>query len=113
MAGIEFAKTLRIMRNYAKVGGKIGKPGYRTPSSFQAKVFAVVKKIPSGKTLTYKQVAVAIGQPKAFRAIGNALSKNYDDSIPCHRVVRSDGKIGEYNRGQSQKAKLLKKEGAV
>ena len=98
------------MRQYAKVGGREGKPGYRTPSAFQSKVFAVVKKIPKGKTLTYKQVAEKIGQPGAYRAVGNALNKNYDPAIPCHRVVRSDGSVGGYNRGSDQKAKILKAE---
>lgn len=98
------------MRQYAKVGGQEGKLGYRTPSAFQSKVYAVVKKIPKGKTLTYKQVAEKIGQPGACRAVGNALNKNYDPAIPCHRVVRSDGSMGGYNRGSDQKAKILKAE---
>ena len=99
-----------IMRQYAKVGGRPGKPGYRTPSAFQAKVYAVVKKIPKGKTLTYKQVAERIGQPGAYRAVGNALNKNYDPTIPCHRVIRSDGTVGGYNRGSDNKAKILAEE---
>lgn len=101
------------MRNYSKTGGKIGLPGYRTPSSFQAKVFAEVKKIPKGKTFTYKQVAIAIGNPKAYRAVGNALNKNCDPNVPCHRVVRSDGNIGGFNGGTNRKMKLLKSEGAI
>ncbi len=99
------------MRNYAKAGGKEGKPGYRTPSSFMAKVFAVVAKIPKGKTLTYKEVAQKIGNPEASRAVGNALNKNRDPKIPCHRVVRSDGNVGGFNRGTEAKMELLKKEG--
>lgn len=78
--------------------------------TFQEKVYAVVKKIPEGKTLTYKQVAEKIGMPKAYRAVGNILNKNYDPKIPCHRVVRSDGKTGGYNRGSEGKAKILAKE---
>lgn len=77
---------------------------------FQSKVYAVVKKIPRGQTLTYKQVAVKIGNPKAVRAVGNALNKNYDPSIPCHRVIKSNGKTGGYNRGAANKKRLLKKE---
>lgn len=57
--------------------------------------------------MTYKQVAILAGRPKAFRAVGNILNKNYDPKIPCHRVIRSDGKTGGYNRGASQKAKIL------
>ena len=88
---------------------KISKP--LTP--FQSKVYAVVKKIPKGKTLTYQQVAVKIGKPNATRAVGNALNKNYDLSVPCHRVIKSDGKTGGYNRGATNKKRLLKKEGAL
>lgn len=99
------------MRNYAKVGGRKGRPGYRTPSPFRSKVFAVVAKIPKGKVLTYKKVAKRAGSPKASRAVGNILNKNFDSKIPCHRVIRSDGKPGGYNRGAKCKVELLKKEG--
>jgi len=81
--------------------------------SFQKKVYEVVRKIPKGKVLTYKEVAKRVGRPKAWRAVGNILSKNHDPEIPCHRVVRSDGKIGGYNKGKKQKLYLLKKEGVV
>jgi O-6-methylguanine DNA methyltransferase len=80
---------------------------------FTQKVFEVVSEIPKGKTLTYKEVAKKAGRPKAYRAVGNILNKNYDPKIPCHRVVRSDGKTGGYNRGDKKKIELLKKEGAV
>lgn len=79
--------------------------------TFTQKVYAVVKKIPKGKILTYKEVANKAGSPRAFRAVGNILNKNYDPKIPCHRVVRSDGKTGGYNRGAENKIKILKKEG--
>ncbi|MFA6077462.1 MAG: MGMT family protein [Candidatus Paceibacterota bacterium] len=78
--------------------------------SFTQKVLEVVSKIPKGKTLTYKEVAQRVGNPKAYRAVGNILNKNYNPKIPCHRVVRSDGKIGGYNRGEKKKRALLKKE---
>lgn len=80
--------------------------------TFSEKVYEAVRKIPKGETRTYKQVAKLAGSPKAFRAVGNILNKNYDPKIPCHRVVRSDGKTGGYNRGVEQKAKILKTEGA-
>ena len=80
---------------------------------FKDKVFAVVSKIPKGKTLTYKQVAKLAGSPNAYRAVGNIISKNYNPKIPCHRVVRSDGGMGGYNRGVENKIKLLKKEKAI
>lgn len=80
-------------------------------NSFTRKVYWIVKKIPKGKVLTYKEVAKRAGKPKAYRAVGNILNKNYDPRIPCHRVIRSDGKIGGYNRGVVNKIKILKKEG--
>ena len=81
--------------------------------SFTQKVYDVVSKIPKGSTLTYKEVAKRAGSSDASRAVGNILNKNYDSTIPCHRVVRSDGKTGGYNRGVDVKIKLLKKEGAI
>lgn len=78
---------------------------------FQKAVFAVVKGIPKGSALTYKQVAEAAGYPNAFRAVGSLLKTNFDPSIPCHRVIRSDGQIGSYNRGETLKQYLLKEEG--
>lgn len=78
--------------------------------TFQQKVLNVVGKIPRGEVLTYKQVAKRAGSPRACRAVGNILNKNYNPNIPCHRVVRSDGKIGGYNRGAEKKKDLLKKE---
>ncbi len=74
---------------------------------FKRKVFEAVKKIPRGRILTYKQVAEIAGNPKAARAVGNILNGNYDPAIPCHRVIRSDGKTGGYNRGAAKKADLL------
>lgn len=81
--------------------------------TFQEQVYAVVKKIPAGKVLTYKQVAERVGKPGAYRAVGNILNKNYDKLIPCHRVVRSDGRTGGYNRGEERKRNILKNEGVV
>jgi O-6-methylguanine DNA methyltransferase len=63
--------------------------------------------------LTYKEVAGKAGRPRAWRAAGNILNHNYDPQIPCHRVIRSDGNIGGYNRGEKKKLSLLKKEGAI
>ncbi len=63
----------------------------------------VVRKIPKGKTLTYKEVAKRAGNALASRAVGNIMKGNYKKDVPCHRVIRSDGKVGEYNRGGSKK----------
>ena len=80
---------------------------------FQLKVWNYLMKIPKGKILTYKEVARAIGKPKSFRAVANAVGKNpFPPNIPCHRVVRSDGGIGGYSGkgGINQKIKLLRSE---
>lgn len=80
-------------------------------SAFSKKVYDVVRQIPKGSVLTYKEVAARAGSPWAFRAVGNILSKNYNPEIPCHRVIRSDGKLGGYNRGELLKREILEKEG--
>lgn len=79
--------------------------------TFTEKVRDVVMKIPEGKTLTYKDVAKRAGSPKAYRAVGSIMSKNYDPQIPCHRVIKSDGGMGGYNRGgASRKQEILDRE---
>lgn len=78
--------------------------------SFAQKVLRVVAKIPKGKALTYKEVARKAGKPQAYRAVGNILSTNYDPKIPCHRVIRSDGFLGGYNRGAKKKRALIRAE---
>ena len=79
-------------------------------SDFAYQIYKVVKRIPKGQTMTYKQVAIAAGYPNASRAVGNILNKNYDPAIPCHRVIRSDGKTGGYNRGAKLKIEILAEE---
>ena len=81
--------------------------------TFKEKVLTVVQQIPKGKTLTYKQVATKAGSANASRAVGSILKRNYNPDIPCHRVIRSDGVAGEYNRGRENKIKLLRTEGAI
>ena len=79
--------------------------------TFSERVYAVVARIPRGKTMTYKQVAAKAGNSGAARAVGTLMSHNYNEKIPCHRVVRSDGTIGNYNRGgPSRKIELLLEE---
>jgi methylated-DNA-[protein]-cysteine S-methyltransferase len=80
---------------------------------FRERVLEVVKHIPKGKTLTYKDVAALAGNPLAARAVGSIMRTNWDPTIPCHRVVRSDGKVGGYNRGIERKKMRLKEEGAI
>jgi len=79
---------------------------------FAAAVCRVVKTIPRGEMWSYKKVAALAGRPGAFRAVGNIMSRNDDPSVPCHRVIRSDGKIGGYNGMMGKKLALLKQEGA-
>ena len=81
-------------------------------SNFSERVLGVVKKIPKGRVLTYKAVARLAGSSMASRAVGNILNKNRNPKIPCHRVIRSDGTPGGYNRGTKKKLHILRKEGA-
>lgn len=82
-------------------------------TNFEKEVYSLVRTIKSGQTMTYAEVAMAIGYPRAARAVGNVLNKNHDPSVPCHRIIRSDGQTGGYNRGAVFKAKLLRKENAI
>jgi len=82
-------------------------------TEFQIKVWKEIVKIPYGETITYKELAVAIGEPNSSRAVANACGKNpYPPTIPCHRVIRSDGQLGGYSGkgGIKTKKKLLKEE---
>lgn len=80
-------------------------------SSFKERVLSAVKGIPRGGVLTYKDIARLAGSIRAFRAVGNILNKNYNPDIPCHRVIRSDGRAGGYNRGKKKKLFILSQEG--
>ncbi len=83
---------------------------------FQIKVWNAISKIPKGKVKTYKELARSIRKPKASRAVANACGKNpFPIKIPCHRVIRSDGRLGGYSgrRGIETKRKLLKSEGII
>ena len=82
-------------------------------TEFQIKVWKEISKIPYGETRTYKDLAIAIGEPNSSRAVANACGKNpYAPKIPCHRVIRSDGKLGGYSGkgGVKKKSLLLKAE---
>lgn len=81
--------------------------------SFQEKVYALAKKIPQGKVATYGQLAKMAGNPKAARAVGMCMSRNSDpETIPCHRVVASNGKLTGYAfGGTNTKREKLEKEG--
>ncbi|MFH1782500.1 MAG: MGMT family protein [Candidatus Omnitrophota bacterium] len=80
-------------------------------TSFEKKVYTVVKRIPAGETRSYAWVAREIGSPKAVRAVGRALNNNpYPLIVPCHRVIHSDGRLGEYVFGSELKKRLLETE---
>jgi methylated-DNA-[protein]-cysteine S-methyltransferase len=81
-------------------------------NSFGDRVRDAVRQIPKGETRSYGEVAKAIGYSGAARAVGTVMKNNYDPTVPCHRVIRSDGKIGGYNRGGLEvKKRLLRAEG--
>ena len=81
---------------------------------FSEQVRSAVRQIPKGQTKSYGEVALAIGHAGAARAVGTIMRNNFDPTVPCHRVIRADGKIGEYNRGGSDaKRALLISEGVV
>ncbi len=83
-------------------------------SGFQQKVYGATRRIPRGQVSTYKEIALAIGKPGAARAVGNALNKNpFPIEVPCHRVVRSDLKLGGFSKGPREKKRLLEKEGVL
>lgn len=80
-------------------------------NDFQKKVLLEVKKIPHGEVRTYKQISEAINS-KAYRAVGTAIGKNpLPLIIPCHRVIRSDFKVGGFFGGSEMKKEILKNEG--
>ena len=125
--------TSRIIPAQTKSVGKFSLGGQAIPimkKNFNERVWAITKKIPRGKVSTYADLAQALGNPKASRAVGNALNRNpysYSASglprrssasaerrrVPCHRVVRSDGGLGGYASGINKKIAILKKEGVV
>lgn len=78
-------------------------------TEFQKKVWKEILKIPKGQTRTYKDIALSIGSPKSYRAVANACGKNpLPVTIPCHRVIKSDGSIGGYSaKGGVKKKKIL------
>lgn len=81
--------------------------------SFNEKCYALLKLIPKGKVTTYKKIANALNT-NAWRAVGSAMARNKNLFIvPCHRVVRSDGAIGQYALGTDKKSELLLNEGVA
>jgi methylated-DNA-[protein]-cysteine S-methyltransferase len=78
---------------------------------FYEKVYELLRKIPKGKVTTYKIIANKLNS-NAYRAVGNACKRNkFLYKIPCYKVVKSDGSVGEYSKGKRKKILLLRKEG--
>ncbi len=83
-------------------------------TAFQRQVWEELRKIPLGQTRSYGQIAAAIGRPAAMRAVGNACANNpVAIAIPCHRVLRNDGKLGGYAWGSERKQALIAAEQAA
>ena len=81
-------------------------------TTFEKKVYKALLFIPEGEVKSYEWLAKKIGNPKAARAVGNALNKNpFPGIIPCHRIIRKDGSIGGFAKGTALKKKLLAREG--
>jgi O-6-methylguanine DNA methyltransferase len=81
-------------------------------TDFEKRVYKATLAIPKGEVRSYKWVAGTIGNPRSCRAVGNALNKNpYAPTVPCHRVIKSDGSVGGFALGLKMKRRLLKREG--
>ncbi len=81
-------------------------------SDFQRRALARLRRVPAGSVISYQGLAAAIGMPSAQRAIGNTVASNpVPIYVPCHRVIRSDGSLGNYGGGPERKLKLLRAEG--
>ena len=81
--------------------------------TFNEKCYEKLMKVPHGRVTTYAEIARAL-KTKAYRAVGGAMKKNTNaPRVPCHRVVKSNGDVGEYNEGTHKKIKLLEREGHI
>jgi methylated-DNA-[protein]-cysteine S-methyltransferase len=77
-------------------------------------VYTLLTEIPPGKVSTYRDIATALGRPKASRLIGSIIANNPNPiSVPCHRVIKSNGEIGGFMYGQQKKREILEKEGII
>jgi len=81
---------------------------------FQQKVWRELRRLPRGRTVSYKELAQRAGSPRGFRAVGQANGRNpVPIIVPCHRVIAADGSLGGYSSGLERKRWLLKHEGAI
>jgi len=80
--------------------------------NLEKEVFSLIKQIPKGMVTTYKEIAIALGDEIASRAVGQILSKNKElEKIPCYKVIHNDGRVGGYVLGKDEKIKRLESEG--
>jgi AraC family transcriptional regulator, regulatory protein of adaptative response / methylated-DNA-[protein]-cysteine methyltransferase len=114
-AGAPFAKWMQALS--AHLAGdttKLKVPADLRGTAFQMKVWTYLQKIPYGEVRSYSEVAEAIGQPAAVRAVANACAVNSVALVvPCHRVIRGDGSLGGYRWGMERKRTLIEQERAV
>lgn len=83
-------------------------------TQFQRDIYKTLSKVEYGKTISYKELAEKSGHPNAYQAVGTAMKKNkIAIIIPCHRVIKSDGSLGNYNGGKWRKERLLKLENNI
>ncbi len=103
----------RMLQGWLEGEPYLGPVDLSSLSPFAREVLAACRAIPRGEVRTYAQLAAAVGRPRAARAVGSALRRNpVPLLIPCHRVLRGDGTIGQYNMGGPEvKRRLLELEG--
>ncbi|MTJ02955.1 methylated-DNA--[protein]-cysteine S-methyltransferase [Idiomarina piscisalsi] len=105
------AATRQIQRYFSEPGYEFYLPLNPNVTSFQKSVLDVLQQIPSGKTLSYQQVASKLGKPTATRAVASAIAKNpVIIVIPCHRVIGQDGSLRGFAAGLDRKQQLLDRE---
>lgn len=82
-------------------------------NNFNQKCYSLLKKVPRGRVVTYKEIARKLGS-RGYRAVGNAMNRNKDlINIHCYKVVKSDGSVGGYSKGVKKKIELLRKGGIL
>jgi AraC family transcriptional regulator of adaptative response/methylated-DNA-[protein]-cysteine methyltransferase len=106
--------TERIVRFITRPGEQPDLPLDIRGTAFQARVWRALQKIPPGHTASYRDIAAALGQPRAVRAVAQACATNkLALLVPCHRVVRSDGELAGYRWGVERKRALIARERAA
>lgn len=107
---VNFVRTVKLVAKNCKQ--YIMPKKTKNDDTFRARVENVVRAIPAGETKSYKEVAILADCPRGARAVARIMANNYDLTVPCHRVIRSDGGLGGYNRGGVMvKRTILEKEG--